>query len=180
MELIDGSVAVITGAASGIGTELGRAFAHAGCSVVLADVEATPLDAVAAGIDGEVLTVVTDVCSPDALEHLADAAFDRFGAVHVVCNNAGVSTFNPIAAQTLDDWRWVLGVNLWGVVHGVQAFPPGCWPRGCPPVSSTRHRWLVWRADCRHSAPTTSAKSEWSPSARPCAWSWPWPARQSG
>ena len=132
MELIDGSVAVITGAASGIGAELGRAFADAGCSVVLADVDAAPLDALAAGIDGDVLTVVTDVSSPDELERLADAAFDRFGAVHVVCNNAGVSTFNPIAAQTLDDWRWVLGVNLWGVVHGVQAFLPRLLAQGLP------------------------------------------------
>jgi NAD(P)-dependent dehydrogenase (short-subunit alcohol dehydrogenase family) len=132
MELIEGSVGVITGGASGIGAALGHAFADAGCSVVLADVEADALDAVAATIEGEVLTVVTDVSAATDLEHLAEAAFDRFGAVHVVCNNAGVSTFNPLAAQTLDDWHWVLGVNLWGVIHGVQAFLPRLIAQGQP------------------------------------------------
>src|SRR4051812_33185402 len=124
MELTSGSVAVVTGAASGIGTALARAFAAAGCAVVLADVDGAALDAVAGSIDGESLCVVTDVSDPAAVERLADEAFARFGAVDVVCNNAGVSTFNPLVAQTLDDWRWVLGVNLWGVVHGVQAFLP--------------------------------------------------------
>jgi NAD(P)-dependent dehydrogenase (short-subunit alcohol dehydrogenase family) len=124
MELSDGSVAVVTGAASGIGTALGHAFAAAGCSVVLADVDAAALDSVAAAIEGEVLTVVTDVSVATEVEDLAEAAFARFGAVHVLCNNAGVSTFNPVVAQTLDDWHWVLGVNLWGVVHGAQAFLP--------------------------------------------------------
>ena len=124
MELTDGSVAVVTGGASGIGAALGHAFAAAGCSVVLADVDGPALDAVAGTIDGQVLTVVTDVSVAADVERLAEAAFDRFEAVHVVCNNAGVSTFNPVVAQTLDDWRWVLGVNLWGVIHGVQAFLP--------------------------------------------------------
>ncbi len=132
MELSNGSVAVITGAASGIGAALGQAFAAAGCSVVLADVDAVALDAVASTIGEEVLTVVTDVSVAADLEHLAEAAFDRFGAVHVLCNNAGVSTFNPIVAQTLDDWRWVLGVNLWGVIHGVQAFLPRMTAQGQP------------------------------------------------
>ena len=124
MELSNGSVAVVTGAASGIGAALGTAFAAAGCSVVLADVDAVALDAVAATIEGEVLTVVTDVSVAADLEHLAEAAFDRFGAVHVLCNNAGVSTFNPVVAQTLDDWRWVLGVNLWGVDPRGAGLPP--------------------------------------------------------
>ena len=132
MELSNGSVAVVTGAASGIGAALGRAFADAGCSVVLADVDAVALDAVAATIEGEVLTVVTDVSVAADLEHLAEAAFNRFGAVHVLCNNAGVSTFNPVVAQSLDDWRWVLGVNLWGVIHGVQAFLPRMMAQGQP------------------------------------------------
>ncbi len=132
MELSSGSVAVITGGASGIGAALGHAFAAAGCSVVLADVDAVALDAVAATVKGEVLTVVTDVSVAADLEHLAEATFDRFGAVHVLCNNAGVSTFNPIVAQTLDDWRWVLGVNLWGVIHGVQAFLPRMAAQGEP------------------------------------------------
>ena len=124
MELTQGSVAVVTGAASGIGTALARAFAAAGCAVVLADVDGHALEAAAATVEGETLTVVTDVSDAAAVEELAESAFQRFGAVDVVCNNAGVSTFNPLVAQTLDDWRWVLGVNLWGVVHGVHAFLP--------------------------------------------------------
>ena len=132
MELTDGSVAVVTGGASGIGAALGHAFAAAGCSVVLADVDSSALDAVAGTVEGEVLTVVTDVSVATDVERLAEVAFDRFGAVHVVCNNAGVSTFNPVVAQTLDDWRWVLGVNLWGVVHGVQAFLPRLLSQGEP------------------------------------------------
>jgi len=132
MELSNGSVAVVTGAASGIGAALGHALAAAGCSVVLADVDAAALDGVAASVDGDVLTVVTDVSSADDVEALAEAAFARFGAVHLLCNNAGVSTFNPVVAQTLDDWRWVLGVNLWGVIHGVQAFLPRMLAQGQP------------------------------------------------
>jgi NAD(P)-dependent dehydrogenase (short-subunit alcohol dehydrogenase family) len=132
MELSNGSVAVVTGAASGIGAALGRAFAAAGCSVVLADVDSVGLDALAATMEGEVLTVVTDVSVAADLEHLAEAAFNRFGGVHVLCNNAGVSTFNPVVAQSLDDWRWVLGVNLWGVIHGVQAFLPRMTAQGQP------------------------------------------------
>jgi NAD(P)-dependent dehydrogenase (short-subunit alcohol dehydrogenase family) len=132
MELSNGSVAVVTGAASGIGAALARAFAAAGCSVVLADVDAVALDAVAATMEEEVLTVVTDVSVAADLEHLAETAFNRFGAVHVLCNNAGVSTFNPVVAQSLDDWRWVLGVNLWGVIHGVQAFLPRMTAKGQP------------------------------------------------
>jgi NAD(P)-dependent dehydrogenase (short-subunit alcohol dehydrogenase family) len=132
MELNGGSVAVVTGAASGIGAALAQAFAAAGCAVVLADVEADALAAVAEGIDGDVLAVVTDVSDPAAVAHLADEAFARFGAVDVLCNNAGVSTFNPLVDQTLNDWRWVLGVNLWGVIHGVHAFLPRLLAQGRP------------------------------------------------
>lgn len=124
MDDLTGKVAVVTGGASGIGAALGRAFVEQGCSVVLADVDAAALDECASGITGDVLSVVTDVSDPAAVDRLADEAFSRFGAVHVVCNNAGVSTFNAVADQTLDDWRWVLGVNLWGVIHGVRTFLP--------------------------------------------------------
>ncbi len=132
MELTGGSVAVVTGAASGIGAALGQSFAAAGCAVVLADVDADALAAVAGGIDADVLAVVTDVSDAAAVEHLADEAFARFGGVDVLCNNAGVSTFNPLIAQTLDDWRWVLGVNLWGVIHGVHTFLPRFLAQGRP------------------------------------------------
>jgi NAD(P)-dependent dehydrogenase (short-subunit alcohol dehydrogenase family) len=132
MELNSGSVAVVTGAASGIGAALARAFAASGCAVVLADVEADALAAVADSVDADALAVVTDVSDAVAVEHLADEAFARFGAVDVLCNNAGVSTFNPLIGQTLDDWRWVLSVNLWGVVHGVHTFLPRFLARGEP------------------------------------------------
>jgi NAD(P)-dependent dehydrogenase (short-subunit alcohol dehydrogenase family) len=132
MELTGGSVAVVTGAASGIGAALGQSFAAAGCGVVLADVDAEALAAVAGSIDADVLAVVTDVSDSASVEHLADEAFARFGGVDVLCNNAGVSTFNPLIAQTLDDWRWVLGVNLWGVIHGINAFLPRLLEPGRP------------------------------------------------
>jgi NAD(P)-dependent dehydrogenase (short-subunit alcohol dehydrogenase family) len=125
MELTGGSVAVVTGAASGIGAALGQSFAAAGCAVVLADVDTDALAAVAGSIDADVLAVVTDVSDATSVEHLADEAFARFGG-------AGVSTFNPLIAQTLDDWRWVLGVNLWGVIHGIRTFLPRLLEQGRP------------------------------------------------
>jgi NAD(P)-dependent dehydrogenase (short-subunit alcohol dehydrogenase family) len=122
-----GHVAVVTGGASGIGAALAAGFGALGGRVVVADVETGPLEAVAAELRAkgvEVLAVPTDVADAASVEHLARATLDRFGRVDVLCNNAGVSTFNAIADQTLADWRWVLDVNLWGVVHGIQAFLP--------------------------------------------------------
>jgi len=132
MDVGQGTVAVVTGAASGIGAALARAFGREGCAVVLADVDADALAAVAADLGGDVLVVPTDVSDAAAVEHLAEEAFARFGAVHIVCNNAGVSTFNSISAQTLEDWRWVLGVNLWGVIHGIHSFLPRLLAQGAP------------------------------------------------
>lgn len=122
-----GKVAVVTGAASGIGLALGRRFAAAGMTVVLADIEPTALaDAAravgAAGV--ETLAVRTDVAKPADVEALAARTLDAFGAVHVLCNNAGVAVSGPTWLQTQSDWEWVLGVNLWGVVHGVRVFTP--------------------------------------------------------
>jgi len=130
-----GHVAVVTGAGSGIGAALATAFGAAGGRVVLADVEETALEGVRAALsaDGvEVLAVPTDVSDADAVAHLARATVERFGRVDVLCNNAGVSTFNLLADQTMVDWRWVLGVNLWGVVHGVQTFVPIMRAQGTP------------------------------------------------
>ena len=130
-----GHVAVVTGAGSGIGAALATAFGAAGGRVVLADVEESALERVGAALtaDGvEVLAVPTDVSDADAVAHLAGATVERFGRVDVLCNNAGVSTFNLLADQTMIDWRWVLGVNLWGVVHGVQAFVPIMRAQGTP------------------------------------------------
>lgn len=135
MEDLNGKVAVVTGAASGIGAALAAAFADAGCSVVLADVEKDALDARAgelAASGATVEAVVTDVSDAASVDALAAATIERFGQVDIVCNNAGVSTFNTIDRQTLDDWRWVLDVNLWGVVHGVHTFLPIMRKQGTP------------------------------------------------
>lgn len=117
-----GTTAVVTGGASGIGAALARAFLAQGCSVVLADVDADALAATARELG--VLGVPTDVRDPDAVAALADRAVAEFGEVHVVCNNAGVGPVGAIADLTLADWRWMLDVNLFGVVHGVHAFLP--------------------------------------------------------
>jgi NAD(P)-dependent dehydrogenase (short-subunit alcohol dehydrogenase family) len=133
--LLPGHVAVVTGAGSGIGEALASAFGAAGGRLVLADVETEALERVAAALtaDGvEVLAVPTDVSDADAVDRLARAAVERFGRVDVLCNNAGVSTFNLLADQTIVDWRWVLSVNLWGVVHGVQTFVPIMRAQGTP------------------------------------------------
>ncbi|HMS89918.1 MAG TPA: SDR family NAD(P)-dependent oxidoreductase [Acidimicrobiales bacterium] len=126
MEELAGKVAVVTGAASGIGLALSRALSAEGMKVVLADIEDAALDAAVAGFpDGaEVLAVHCDVSDPAAVDALRDAAVERFGTVHVVANNAGVSTGGPVWSHTPEDWEWVLGVNLYGVVNGVRSFAP--------------------------------------------------------
>ena len=126
MDELSGKVAVVTGAASGIGLALTRAFAAEGMKVVMADIEADALDKAVADLpEGtESLPVVCDVGDGAQVEALRDAAVERFGAVHVVCNNAGVSTGGAIWEQSIEDWEWVLRVNLWGVIHGVRAFTP--------------------------------------------------------
>ncbi len=126
MEDLNGKVAVVTGGASGIGLALGRAFAAEGMKVVLADIEEAALEkAVAELPEGtEVETVACDVADAAQVDALRDAALDRFGAVHVVCNNAGVGSGGLAWEVPLEDWNWVLGVNLMGVVHGIRAFTP--------------------------------------------------------
>jgi NAD(P)-dependent dehydrogenase (short-subunit alcohol dehydrogenase family) len=122
-----GRVAVVTGGGSGIGAAMAAAFAARGAHLVLADIDRDALERSAASLRGagaEVLTVPTDVGEPAQVQALADAAVARFGAVHVVCNNAGIAVFGHLVDATHADWEYTLRVNLWGVVHGVQAFVP--------------------------------------------------------
>jgi NAD(P)-dependent dehydrogenase (short-subunit alcohol dehydrogenase family) len=122
-----GKVAVITGAASGIGRAVTEACAAAGMKVVLADIEEPALAAAEralAGQGAEVLAVATDVAEPGDVEALAQRAVERFGAVHLVHNNAGVGAGGLSWELPLANWRWVLSVNLWGVIHGVRTFVP--------------------------------------------------------
>jgi NAD(P)-dependent dehydrogenase (short-subunit alcohol dehydrogenase family) len=120
-------VAVITGGASGIGAGLARAFAARGARLVLADIDAAAL-AVSAGVlesaGATVLAVPTDVGDRAQVEALADAAWRRFGAAHIVCNNAGVGVFGEIAQARHSDWEYTMRVNFWGVAHGVEVFAP--------------------------------------------------------
>jgi NAD(P)-dependent dehydrogenase (short-subunit alcohol dehydrogenase family) len=120
-------VAVITGGASGIGLAMARAFAERGARVVLGDLDedglARATGELAAG-GTEVLGVPTDVSERGSVAHLADATVARFGAVHIVCNNAGVAVPGELAQATRQDWEFTMSVNFWGVVHGVETFVP--------------------------------------------------------
>lgn len=122
MKDLHGKVAVVTGGGSGIGRGLARAFAAEGMSVVVADIELDAAERVAAELGG--LAVRTDVSDARSVQELADVAYGRYGAVHVLCNNAGVSTVSWAQRTTLHDWQWLLGVNVHGVVHGIVAFLP--------------------------------------------------------
>jgi NAD(P)-dependent dehydrogenase (short-subunit alcohol dehydrogenase family) len=125
---VRGKVAVVTGAASGIGYALAASFAADGAKVVFADVHGDVCEeaaaAVAAETGAEVLAVPTDVSDPAAVDALAAATIERFGAVHVVCNNAGLLAMGHVWDLTLEEWHRVLDVNLWGVVHGIRSFVP--------------------------------------------------------
>jgi NAD(P)-dependent dehydrogenase (short-subunit alcohol dehydrogenase family) len=125
MDQLRNRVAVITGGASGIGFATAQALAREGVRIMLADIEDEALRASvekirALGVKAE--GVVCDVSSRKSVEALADAAFDRMGAAHIVFLNAGVAVSAPVTATTHDDWRWVIDVDLWGVIHGVEAF----------------------------------------------------------
>ncbi len=127
MHELEGKVAVVTGAASGIGLALTERFLAEGMRVVMADVEEHRLVGEAerlAGAGGDVFAVLTDVTVPGDVARLADQAIGRFGAVHVVCNNAGVAPGGPMLKTTPADWQWAVGVNVLGVAYGVTTFGP--------------------------------------------------------
>jgi NAD(P)-dependent dehydrogenase (short-subunit alcohol dehydrogenase family) len=122
-----GKAAFVTGGASGIGLALGRAFAEVGCKVMLADIEKAALDAAVASLSGsgrEIRGIVCDVADPASVDAAAEATFSAFSKVHILCNNAGVGALGGIDHVALDNWRWLLDVNLIGVVNGVRAFLP--------------------------------------------------------
>ena len=127
MEQLTGRVAVVTGAGSGIGLAVTEAFAAEGMQVLMLDVEAERLRAEAERLAAAGLAVdslVVDVTDPEAVEAAGAAAVERFGALHVAVNNAGIVKFGLMWEQSLEDWRAVIDVNLWGVVHGIRSFVP--------------------------------------------------------
>lgn len=129
MERLDGRVAVVTGGAGGIGRAMAERFADEGMKVVLADVQPDVLDKVVTEMQGngaDVIGVPTDVADFASVEALRDAALSAYGAVHVVCNNAGIGAGaeGPMWHHELNDWAWALAVNVWGVIHGINAFVP--------------------------------------------------------
>lgn len=121
----EGKVVVVTGGASGIGRGLAHAFAKRGCKIVLADIDELALEKVSkelSEIGAEVMTEKTDMSDPEQVAHLADASYERFGSVNILCNNAGVGGGGPIRLMTLENWNWTLGVNLFGVIYGIKYF----------------------------------------------------------
>jgi NAD(P)-dependent dehydrogenase (short-subunit alcohol dehydrogenase family) len=120
MDHLDGRTAVITGGASGIGLATARLLAAEGMRLVLADIEQGPLEQAAADLDA--LAVVCDVGDLASVHHLADQAYERFGAVDLLFNNAGVAVAGPVVSMTHADWEWLMRVNLWGPIHGIEAF----------------------------------------------------------
>jgi NAD(P)-dependent dehydrogenase (short-subunit alcohol dehydrogenase family) len=127
MRDLAGKVAVVTGAASGIGLALSRRLGQDGMRVMMADVEEPALAAAAQGLAAEgieVASMVADSGDPAAIDELARGTLSRFGGVHVVCNNAGVSRSGPTWEIPLPTWHWTMGVNLFGTVHGIRSFLP--------------------------------------------------------
>ena len=148
MRELKGKTAVVTGAGSGIGRELALACAGEGANVVLADIDeagmrATALAIAPLGVGTE--TLHCDVSRASEVDALAGRAWERFGAVHLLFNNAGVGVAGPAWTATLEDWQWTLGINLMGVVHGIRAFVPRMLAQGgeCHVVNTASVAGLV-------------------------------------
>ncbi len=127
MRELEGRVALVSGGGSGIGRGIVLALAGEGMRVVVADVESDAAEAVAAEIvaaGGEAIAETVDVTDVAAVEALADRCDERYGSVDVLCNNAGVVGHTPIGPESLDSWRWIIDVNLFGVVHAINTFVP--------------------------------------------------------
>ena len=128
LEDLDGRIAVVTGGASGIGLAMGEAFLEAGMTVVLSDVDesalAVQVERLSASVGDRVDGRLCDVADPEAVFGLADSVWSRHGAVHLLCNNAGVASAAPILQSTPSQWKWTVDINVLGVAHGVLAFVP--------------------------------------------------------
>jgi NAD(P)-dependent dehydrogenase (short-subunit alcohol dehydrogenase family) len=127
MRELTGKAAFVTGGASGIGLALGHALAAAGMKVMLADVDAPSLASAVQSlkdIGPDVRSVACDVSDPRSVDHAANIAFEAFGKVHLLCNNAGVISAGGIESISLEEWRWLIDVNVMGVLHGIRAFLP--------------------------------------------------------
>jgi NAD(P)-dependent dehydrogenase (short-subunit alcohol dehydrogenase family) len=131
--ILDRGVAVVTGAASGLGLAIAQACAALRMRLVLADIDAAGLERAKADLESQTdcIARVIDVRNRSALEALADAAFNAFGVVTVLFNNAGVVVTRPILETSIADWQWMLDVNLWSVIHGISAFVPRMRAQGC-------------------------------------------------
>ncbi len=148
MRELKGKTAVVTGAGSGIGRELAFACAREGMGVMLADIDEAGMSETAAAIAPLGVRVESfrcDVAKPLEVEALAERAWDRFGAVHLLFNNAGVAVAGPVWTATLEDWKWTLDINLMGVVHGVRSFVPRMLAQGgeCHVVNTASVAGLV-------------------------------------
>lgn len=127
MDQLDGKTAVITGGASGIGNAIARSLAGEGMKIVIGDIEEEALANAVTDLERDGASVYglpTDVSKLSDVEALRDAAMEKFGGIHVVCNNAGVGAGGPLWRTTVEDWQWVLGPNLWGVINGILTFVP--------------------------------------------------------
>lgn len=127
MKDLNGKVAVVTGAASGIGKAMAERFARAGMKLVLVDIEEDALDRTASALRDEgadVLTQIVDVADADEMDALRDAVFEHFGTAHVICNNAGVASAGKTWELTTADWEFTMRPNIWGVIHGIRVFGP--------------------------------------------------------
>ncbi len=137
---VNGKVAVVTGAASGMGLAMAETFADAGMKVVLADIEEAALKTATARIvdsGHEAIGVRTDVAQLAEIEALAAATLKQFGAVHVLCNNAGVGVGAPVGETSIADWKWTLDIDLWGPIYGVETFLPLIEDQGEGHINST-------------------------------------------
>lgn len=135
MQELEGRVAVITGAASGIGRAMARSFGNAGMKVALADVEQGALEETRKGLESEGIEArgfVCDVAQADSVQRLAEDVRGELGGVHVVCNNAGVFCGGTTWGTSLNDYEWILNVNVWGVIHGIRTFVPILLAQGEP------------------------------------------------